>query len=210
MQIENPFKRVERLKRVKNVPAESKNVRVPPGQVLTDRFPVLHYGTTPKYSSLRDWTLRVFGLVSGEKTLTWDELMALPQRTETVDIHCVTRWSKLDTTWTGIPWREFVNHFEVLPAATHVLVHCEQGFTTNVGLDVLDDDDTMLAFAYGGKPLEPDHGYPLRLLVPKKYFWKSAKWVRGFEFMAADRPGFWERNGYHMEGDPWREERFGW
>lgn len=210
MQIENPFKRVERLKRVKNVPADSTNVRVPPGQILTDRFPVLHYGTTPMYDSLREWTLRVFGLVSAEKIFTWDELMALPQRTETVDIHCVTRWSKLDTTWTGIPWRDFVKAIEIQPAATHVMVHCEQGFTTNVGLDVLDDDDTMLAYAYGGKPLEPDHGYPLRLLVPKKYFWKSAKWVRGFEFLAADRPGFWERNGYHMEGDPWREERFGW
>jgi DMSO/TMAO reductase YedYZ molybdopterin-dependent catalytic subunit len=152
----------------------------------------------------------VFGLVEEPLRLNWDELMKLPQMTQVVDIHCVTRWSKLDTTWTGIPWHEMMKLIEVKPEATHVMAHCEHGFTANVGLEVLDDDDTMLAFAYDGKPLEPDHGYPLRLLVPKKYFWKSAKWLRGIEFMAGDRPGFWERNGYHMEGDPWREERFGW
>ena len=210
MRFENPFAKVERLKRVKNVPEANQDDRVPSGQFLTERFPVLHYGTTPHYTNLKDWTLRVFGLVKDERTFTWDELMALQQKTETVDIHCVTRWSKLDTTWTGIPWRHFVTHFEIQPAATHVMVHCEQNYTTNIALDVLDDDDTMLAYAYEGMPLEPDHGYPLRLLVPKKYFWKSAKWVRGFEFMAGDRPGVWERAGYHMEGDPWREERFGW
>ncbi len=210
MRFENPFTKVERLKRVKNVPEANQGERVPPGQFLTERFPVLHYGTTPHYANLNNWTMRVFGLVKEEKTFTWEELMALQQKTETVDIHCVTRWSKLDTTWTGIPWRHFITHFEILPAATHVMVHCEQNYTTNIALDVLDDDDTMLAYAYEGKPLEPDHGYPLRLLVPKKYFWKSAKWVRGFEFMTGDRPGFWERAGYHMEGDPWREERFGW
>ena len=210
MRLENPFSRVERLKRVKNVPEQSQGERVPPGQFLTERFPVLHYGSTPQYASLAGWTLRVFGLVKAEKSFSWNELISLPRNTETVDIHCVTRWSKLDTTWTGIPWRTFIQQFEIQPAATHAMVHCEQGFTTNVALDILDDDDTMLAFEYEGKPLEPDHGYPLRLLVPKKYFWKSAKWVRGFEFMAGDRPGFWERAGYHMEGDPWREERFGW
>jgi DMSO/TMAO reductase YedYZ molybdopterin-dependent catalytic subunit len=210
MPFENPLKRVEQLKRVKNVPKERVSERVPPGQFLTERFPVLHYGTTPDYANLNNWTLRVFGLVEEEKVFTWDDLMALPTNTETVDIHCVTRWSKLDTTWTGIPWREFMKHIRVRPNATHVMAHCEQNFTTNIALDVLDDDDTMLAYQYAGKPLEPDHGYPLRLLVPKKYFWKSAKWLRGLEFMAGDRPGFWERNGYHMEGDPWREERFGW
>ncbi len=210
MHFENPLKRVERLKRVRNVPGPGRSDRVPPGQFVTEKFPVLHYGATPIYSSLDDWDLRVFGLVEEPLRFTWDELMKLPQKTQTVDIHCVTRWSKLDTTWTGIPWREFIKLIKVKPEATHVMAHCEYGFTTNVALDVLDDDDTMLAFAYDGKPLEPDHGYPLRLLVPKKYFWKSAKWLRGIEFMAGDRPGFWERNGYHMEGDPWREERFGW
>ncbi|GIV75512.1 sulfite oxidase-like oxidoreductase [Caldilinea sp.] len=210
MRIENPFSRVERLKRVKNIPTEPVDERVPPGQFLTDRFPVLTYGPTPRYENLTNWTLRVFGLVEEEKVFTWEDLMRMPRKTETVDIHCVTRWSKLDTTWTGVPWREFIKHFRIKPEATHVMVHCEYGYTTNVALDVLDDDDTMLAFEYEGKPLEPEHGYPLRLLVPKKYFWKSAKWVRGFEFMDRDRPGFWERAGYHMEGDPWKEERFGW
>jgi DMSO/TMAO reductase YedYZ molybdopterin-dependent catalytic subunit len=208
MRFENPFKKVERLKRVKNLPGENPDERVPPGQFLTDRFPVLTYGTTPHYADLQSWDLRVFGLVQEEKRFSWDDLMAMPTNTQTVDIHCVTRWSKLDTTWMGIPWRHFISQLGVKPEATHVMVHCEQGYTTNVALDILDDDDTMLAYLYEGKPIEPDHGYPMRLLVPKKYFWKSAKWIRGFEFMAGDRPGFWERHGYHMEGDPWLEERF--
>jgi len=204
------MKRVERLKRVTNIPKEPQGERVPPGQFLTERFPVLHYGETPHYANLDNWDFQVFGLVDAEKRFSWADLMALPTKTQTVDIHCVTRWSKLDTTWTGIPWRDFSNLFAVKPEATHVMAHCEHNFTTNIALDVLDDDDTMLAYLYNGEPLEPDHGYPLRLLVPKKYFWKSAKWIRGIEFMQGDRPGFWERNGYHMEGDPWREERFGW
>jgi DMSO/TMAO reductase YedYZ molybdopterin-dependent catalytic subunit len=210
MRLENPFKKVERLKRVKNVPGENPDDRVPPGQFLTDRFPVLTYGSTPHYQDLSNWDLRVFGLVDGEKRFTWQDLMEMPTNEQTVDIHCVTRWSKLDTTWTGIPWRQFIAQLGVSPEATHVMVHCEQGYTTNVSLEVLDDDDTMLAYLYEGKPIEPDHGYPMRLLVPKKYFWKSAKWIRGFEFMRGDSPGFWERHGYHMEGDPWLEERFGW
>lgn len=210
MRFENPFKRVERLKRVTNVPKANQDERVPPGQFLTERFPVLHYGETPHYETLDNWNFRVFGLVEAEKVFTWPEMMALPTNQQTVDIHCVTRWSKLDTTWTGIPWRTFLKLIQVKPDATHVMAHCENNFTTNIALDVLDDDDTMLAYLYEGQPLEPDHGYPMRLLVPKKYFWKSAKWIRGLEFMASDRPGFWERYGYHMEGDPWREERFGW
>ena len=210
MNWENPLKRVERLKRVKNVPESSTDDRIPPGQFVTEKFPVLHYGSVPVYESLANWDLRVFGLVEEPLRLSWHELLKLPTKTQTVDIHCVTRWSKLDTTWTGVPWREFVKLTRVMPEATHVMAHCEFGFTANIGLDVLDDDDTMLAYLYGGEPLTPDHGYPLRLLVPKKYFWKSAKWLRGIEFMVGDRAGFWERNGYHMEGDPWREERFGW
>ncbi|MBI1293661.1 molybdopterin-dependent oxidoreductase [bacterium] len=210
MRLENPFKKVERLKRVKNVPGENPDDRVPPGQFLTDRFPVLTYGSTPHYQDLTSWDLHVFGLVAEEKRFSWQDLMEMATNEQTVDIHCVTRWSKLDTTWTGIPWQQFIEQLGVHPDATHVMVHCEQGYTTNVSLDVLDDDDTMLAYLYEGKPIEPDHGYPMRLLVPKKYFWKSAKWIRGFEFMRGDTPGFWERHGYHMEGDPWLEERFGW
>lgn len=210
MQFENPLKRVERLKRVANLPGRSTNNRVPPGQFLTEKFPVLHYGSVANYPNLDNWDFRIFGLVEAPLRFTWNELMALPRLTQTVDIHCVTRWSKLDTTWTGIPWRDLMKLVQVKSGATHAMAHCEYGFTANIGLEVLDDDDTMLAFEYDNKPLEPEHGYPLRLLVPKKYFWKSAKWLRGIEFMDGDRPGFWERNGYHMEGDPWREERFGW
>jgi DMSO/TMAO reductase YedYZ molybdopterin-dependent catalytic subunit len=210
MRFENPLKRVERLKRVTNIPGPSVDDRVPPGQFLTEKFPVLHYGSVPIYQNLDKWDFRVFGLVEEPLRLTWNDLMKLPTMTQTVDIHCVTRWSKLDTTWTGIPWRDLMKLIKVRPEATHTMAHCEYGFTANVPLEVLDDDDTMLAFRYDEKPLEPDHGYPLRLLVPKKYFWKSAKWLRGIEFMAGDKPGFWERNGYHMEGDPWKEQRFGW
>ena len=207
MRIENPFRKVERLKRVKNLPPNPREERVPAGQFVTERFPVLTYGPTYHYSSLDGWDLSIFGLAQ-EKLFSWEELMALPTKTQTVDIHCVTRWSKLGTTWTGVPWREFLRHIEVDPAATHVMAHCDSDYTTNIALDVLDDDDTMLAYLYQGKAIEPDHGYPLRLLVPKKYFWKSAKWLRGLEFMRGDRPGFWERYGYHMKGDPWLEERF--
>ena len=210
MRFENPLKRVERLKRVRNLPGPSTNDRVPPGQFLTEKFPVLHYGSVPIYTNLDNWDFRVFGLVDETLRLTWQELLRLPKMIQTVDIHCVTRWSKLDTSWAGLPWREFLKLVKVKPEATHVMAHCEYGFTANLDMEVLDDDDTMLAYEYDGKPLTAEHGYPLRLLVPKKYFWKSAKWLRGIEFMNADKPGFWERNGYHMEGDPWREERFGW
>jgi DMSO/TMAO reductase YedYZ molybdopterin-dependent catalytic subunit len=210
VRIENPLKRVQRLKRVRNLPGPSEDDRVPPGQFVTQKFPVLHYGSVPIYANLDKWDFRVFGLVEKPLRLNWDDLLKLPQTTQTVDIHCVTRWSKLGTTWTGIPWREFIKTVVVKPEATHIMAHCEYGFTANLALDVMDDDDTMLAFLYDGKPLEPDHGYPLRLLVPKRYLWKSAKWLRGIEFMAGDRPGFWERNGYHMEGDFWQEQRFGW
>ncbi len=210
MRFENPLKHVERLKRVTNIPEPAEDDRVPPGQFLTAKFPVLHYGSVPSYANLDDWDLRVFGLVEETGRFSWNQLLDLPHKTLMCDIHCVTRWSKLDTTWTGVPWREFVKVVKPKPEATHVMAHCEYGFTTNISLDVLDDDDTLLAFLYEGKPLEPDHGFPLRLLVPKRYLWKSAKWLRGIEFMAGDRPGFWERNGYHMEGDYRKEERFGW
>jgi len=210
MWFDNPLKKVERLKKA-NVPVRSPNERVPPGQVLSERFPVLHYGSVPLYKDLSKWDFRIFGLVAEPVRLTWEQLMALPRKTITADIHCVTRWSKLDTTWTGVPWGEVLKLARVKPEATHLMEHGENGFTTNISLEILaEDPDAMLAFEYDGKPLTPEHGYPLRMLVPTKYFWKSAKWLRGLEFMAGDRPGFWEQNGYHMEGDPWREERFGW
>lgn len=210
MRLENPFRRVQRLRRVTNVPEEQANARTPPGQFLTSKFPVLTYGPTPTITDLDGFRLSVFGEVEEPREFTWSELMALPADTQTVDIHCVTRWSKLDTTWTGISWRRFLEGIVPTAAATHVMAHCVGGYTTNISLEVLDDDDTMLAYLYDGKPLEREHGYPMRLLVPKYYFWKSAKWLTGLEFMSGDRPGFWEQHGYHMRGEPFAEERFGY
>ena len=211
MSFENPLKRVERLRRVKSRPDGNRGGRVPPGQFVTEKFPVLHYGSVPAVE-LATWDFRVFGLVETPITLTWDQFRALPETTLTTDIHCVTRWSKLDTTWTGVLWRDFIEALGVKFSldASHLMAHCENNFTTNLPLDVLDDPETMFAWEYEGQPLDAEHGWPLRLLVPKRYFWKSAKWIRGIEFMAGDRPGFWERNGYHMNGEYWREERFGW
>ena len=211
MSFENPLKRVERLRRVTRRPDGNKGGRVPPGQFVTEKFPVLHYGSVPRID-LATWDFRVFGLVETPITLTWEQFRALPVTTITTDIHCVTRWSKLDTTWSGVRWRDFIEAAGVKFSldASHLMAHCENNFTTNLPLDILDDEETMFAWEYEGAPLAAEHGWPLRLLVPKRYFWKSAKWIRGIEFMAGDRPGFWERNGYHMNGEYWREERFGW
>jgi DMSO/TMAO reductase YedYZ molybdopterin-dependent catalytic subunit len=180
--------------------------RVPPGQYLTDGFPVLTVGPNPPYD-LATWDLEVFGGVETKLRLTWDELMDLPQKEVTTDIHCVTRWSKLDTTWQWVPVSEVLNRAGLLPDATHLMAYSDGGYTTNLPLEVAIDDDVLLAHTYAGKPLEDDHGAPLRLLVPKRYFWKSAKFLRKLEVMSADRMGFWELNGYHNDGDPWREER---
>ena len=182
--------------------------RIPPGQYLTQKFPVLHYGTVPR-TDLAKWDLSLYGQVDAPVTLTWDAFRALPRATITADIHCVTRWSKLDTTWEGVPIRAILDLAQVRAGATHVIAHCEQGYTTNVPLTVLEDDDVLLADTYEGAPLEPEHGGPLRLLVPKRYFWKSAKWLRGLEFLDHDQPGFWERYGYHNDADPWQEQRYG-
>ncbi len=143
------------------------------------------------------------------KQFTFEEFRALPTTQVMSDIHCVTRWSKFDTTWEGIPFKAFLQHIPALkPTAAHVMAHCEQGYTANIPLEVLLDDDVLLAYRYDGKELTPEHGYPLRLFVPKKYFWKSAKWLRGLEFMAQDKLGFWERYGYNNHADPWLEERY--
>ncbi len=181
--------------------------RIPPGQYLTQKFPVLHYGSVPGVD-LGTWDLRLFGEVGVPVTLSWTEFRALPRKRVATDIHCVTRWSKLDTAWEGVPIQAILELAQVRPDATHVLAHCEQGYTTNMPLTVLDDDDVLLADTYDGQPLEPEHGAPLRLLVPKRYFWKSAKWLRGLEFLDHDMPGFWERYGYHNDADPWQEQRF--
>ena len=182
------------------------SARIPPGQYLTERFPVLTVGPNPKYD-LATWDFTVFGKVDHEIRLSWDELMALPQRDVTLDIHCVTRWSKLDTTWTGVPVKEVLARAGLAPGATHLMAYSDGGYTTNVPLEAVLDDDALLAHTYEGRPLEHDHGAPLRLIVPKRYFWKSAKFLRKLEVMDADRMGFWELNGYHNDADPWQEQR---
>ncbi len=181
--------------------------RLPPGQSLTLKFPVLHYGPTPR-ADLDNWTLRTFGLVEEEKSWTWEEFTKLPTRTLTADIHCVTKWSKFDTTWEGVPFTEFVKLAGVKPEAKFVIAHAEHGYTANLPLDVMLDDDVLLAYKFDGKPLDAEHGFPMRTLVPKKYFWKSTKWVRSLEFTDTDRLGFWEQAGYHNEADPFKEQRY--
>lgn len=182
--------------------------RLPPGQVLTLKFPVLQFGQVPTYPDLSRWDLRVWGAVDQPITLNWAEVRQLPVREVTLDIHCVTRWSKLDTTWEGAPLTHLAEAVGVQPGAAHVIFHSEYGYTANVPLAIALQPDALIAWSFDGKPLEPEHGYPLRALVPGRYFWKSAKWLRGIEFSVEDRPGFWERNGYNNNADPWREERY--
>jgi DMSO/TMAO reductase YedYZ molybdopterin-dependent catalytic subunit len=182
--------------------------RLPPGQVLTEKFPVLQFGQVPSYPDLTTWDFKVWGAVEAPMTLTWAEVRALPAREVTLDIHCVTRWSKLDTTWEGAPIAHLAEVAGLQPAAAHVIFHSEYGYTANVPRDLALQPDALIAWSYDGRPLEPEHGYPLRALVPGRYFWKSAKWLRGIEFTVEDRPGFWERNGYNNNADPWREERY--
>ena len=182
--------------------------RVPPGQVATTKWPVLHYGAVPSVDT-KTWTFAVSRLVERPFTLTYDELLALPRKTVVCDIHCVTRWSRLDNTFEGVPVQGLLARAGVRPAAKFCLVLAEQGFTTNLPLADLDRPENLIALKWGGEWLMPEHGWPARLLVPHLYFWKSAKWVRGFELLEEDLPGFWEQNGYHMRGDPWTEERYG-
>ena len=181
--------------------------RVPPGQTLTGKWPVLTYGLTPRFDPKR-WRFCCFGLVEREVSWTWEELVALPRVTLTSDVHCVTRWSKLDNVWEGVHVREIMKRVTPLPEARYVMEHADPDYTTNIALADLLDDDVLLALRHNGRDLEPDHGGPLRLVVPKLYFWKSAKWLRAFEFLDVNPPGFWEQNGYHMRADPWREERY--
>ncbi|MBX6353801.1 MAG: sulfite oxidase-like oxidoreductase [Thermoflavifilum sp.] len=181
--------------------------RLPPGQFLTEKWPVLHAGDVPRVDLTR-WTFRIWGLVEEERVLTWDEFMALPQTVHTSDIHCVTRWSRYDNTWEGVTFRDVVKLARPLPEAKFVLVHAEQGFTTNLPLEDCLREGVLFAHSHDGRPLTPEHGWPLRLVVPHLYFWKSAKWVRGIELLAEDRPGFWEQYGYHLYADPWQEQRF--
>ena len=184
------------------------NDRLPPGQVRTTKWPVLHYGDVPKVDTHR-WTFDVSGLVDRPFTLTYDELLALPRKTVHCDMHCVTRWSRLDNTFEGVAVQLLLERAGVQPEAQHCLVSAEQGFTTNLPLADLDRPENLIALQWNGEWLMPEHGWPARLLVPHLYLWKSAKWVRGLTLLDMDVPGFWEQNGYHMHGDPWKEERYG-
>jgi DMSO/TMAO reductase YedYZ molybdopterin-dependent catalytic subunit len=196
---------LDRRKQEQQIKAEG---RLPPGQSLTLKFPVLTASPNPRFDP-EVWDMRVFGEVEREMRWSWDEFIKLPTRTQTCDIHCVTRWSKFGTVWEGISFRDFADIVGVKPSAQYVIAHCDYGYTTNLPLATMMDDDVMLAYKYDNLALEPDHGGPVRTLVPKRYFWKSAKFLRAIEFSAVDKPGFWEVRGYHNDGDPWKEERYG-
>jgi DMSO/TMAO reductase YedYZ molybdopterin-dependent catalytic subunit len=184
---------------------DSDGDRVPPGQYLTDDFPVLSAGPTPR-RPLEEWDFTIVGEIDEPRRWTWDEFRALPSEEVTVDIHCVTKWSKLDTVWEGVRVDTLLEGVE--SEADYALAFCDGGYTTNVPLADLVDGKAWVAYVYDGDPLDPEHGGPARLLVPHLYFWKSAKWVRGLRLMAEDEPGFWEQNGYHLYGDPWRVQRY--
>mgnify|MGYP002640475322 CR=1 FL=1 len=193
--------------------------RLPPGQSLTLKFPVLHYGPIPPFTPAT-WDFRVWGEVEEEKTWTWDEFLQLPRTQVTMDIHCVTRWSKADTLWEGVSLKTLIDEgfIKPKPNATYLMQHAEHGYTTNLPLEIALQDNFLFATHFEGEPLSPDHGYPLRGVIghiPSKgelatpYFWKGAKWLRSLEFMSADQKGFWEKSGYHNRADVWDEERFG-
>ncbi|MDQ3822470.1 MAG: sulfite oxidase-like oxidoreductase [Actinomycetota bacterium] len=182
--------------------------RLPPGQYLTEKWPVLHAGSVP-HTDLATWDFKVWGEVEEPLSLTWDELTALPATEVTVDLHCVTRWSRFDTSFRGVHWSDLAAKAHPKPSARFVVAHAEQGFTSNVPLEAIEDENALLAYEADGEPLTPDHGWPLRLVVPSRYFWKSAKWLRGLELRSTDQPGFWERYGYHNDADYWQEQRYG-
>lgn len=196
----NPFRRKPEL-------SEDVLRRVPPGQYLTEKWPVLHYGSVPRFKP-ENWDLKVNGLVEHPLELNYEQFMALPTQTVHCDIHCVTTWSKLDNDFEGVPFSWLLEQVKPKPEAKYVMAYCEAGYTTNIPLADLMRPEILLAYRHNGENLTLDHGWPLRLLVPHLYFWKSAKWLRGLEFMAEDRAGFWENYGYHMYGDPWKEQRY--
>jgi len=188
-------------------PDTSRSERVPPGQKLTDSFPVLHYGNVPRINP-DEWKMRLFGQVDAERSLSFSEFLALPRAKVFSDVHCVTTWSRLNNLWEGVPTTVLKGLVRIKPKAGFAVVHAYGGFTTNLSLEDFFAEDVLFALLHDGRPISPEHGYPARLVVPRLYFWKSAKWVTGVEFTAEDRPGFWESHGYHNRGDPWKEERY--
>ncbi|NEO27148.1 MAG: sulfite oxidase-like oxidoreductase [Kamptonema sp. SIO4C4] len=188
-------------------PSPEDQDRVPPGQYLAKGFPVLTYGEVPQVNE-QDWELQVWGLVT-PKTFTWSEMMALPQHNFTKDFHCVTHWSKLDVQWQGIKVTDVVAQLEIDPQATHIMQHCYGGYTTNLTRDEFIREDNFFAHTLWGEPLPVAHGGPMRTVIPHLYGWKSAKWIKGLEFLNHEELGFWEQNGYHKRGEPWAEERYG-
>ena len=182
--------------------------RLPPGQAPTRKWPVLHYGEVPRFDAAT-WDFQVYGEVEEELRFGWEEWRALPTEERAGDIHCVTGWSRLDNRWRGVPVRELLRRARPRPGARFVLLRAAGGWTANLPLEDFDRDDNLFATHHDGEPLPPEHGGPVRAVIPHLYFWKSAKWLRAVELLAADRPGFWERGGYHMRGDPWKSERFG-
>jgi DMSO/TMAO reductase YedYZ molybdopterin-dependent catalytic subunit len=182
--------------------------RLPPGQSITYKWPVLHAGEVPRID-LGTWRLRAFGAVEEEASWTWTEFLALPQVEIVSDIHCVTRWSRFENRWEGVSTRELLGRTRLRPSARYVLVHAYGDYTANLPLEAFSAENALLAHRHDGEPLAPEHGGPVRLVVPALYFWKSAKWIHGLEFLEKDRLGFWERNGYHENGDPWKEQRYG-
>lgn len=188
-------------------PDTSRSERVPLGQKLTDSFPVLHYGNVPRINP-DEWKMRLFGLVDAERSLSFSEFLTLPRAKVFSDVHCVTTWSRLDNLWEGVPTTVLKGLVRIKPKAGFAIIHACGGFTTNLSLEDFFAEDVLFALLHDGRPISPEHGYPVRLVVPRLYFWKSAKWVTGVEFTAEDRPGFWESHGYHNRGDPWKEERY--
>ena len=181
--------------------------RVPPGQYLVEKWPVLSYGPTPRFNPAI-WDFRLFGLVEQPVRLNYQQFRALPQTQLTTDFHCVTTWSRLNNRWEGVRVKDVIALVRVKPEVRHVMLHCDGGYTTNLSLEHFLDTDVIFAHRHDGQDLEPDHGWPLRLVVPKLYAWKSAKWLRGVEFLAENKRGFWEVRGYHNRGNPWTEERY--
>jgi DMSO/TMAO reductase YedYZ molybdopterin-dependent catalytic subunit len=182
--------------------------RLPPGQIITKKWPVLHYGTVPSVDLTR-WRFTVNGLVDRPLSLRWNDLQALPHQETVCDMHCVTRWTRYDNVFEGVPVQSLLQLAGLSPSARYVLVHAEEDYSTNLPLSDLDRPENLLALKHNGDALTPEHGGPVRLLVPHLYLWKSAKWVTGLELLSEDEPGFWEQNGYHMRGNPWEEERYG-